>query len=165
VGDSQLNRFARYCKVDSSVCFPGNSISELRSKLKHLGGLPQNIILLIGSNDLKRDVDEHCLKRDYRALVKFIIRNCKRVILVATPVIPKRAWDPNHFVKLQVLNDMLYSFQSDSRVSVVDLRTYSEGEITKPEFFERYYYDGRRDMLHLNALAFDFLLELLQPLL
>ena len=135
---------------------------ELRSKLRHLEQLRSHVILLIGSNDLKRNVPEQSLRESYLALVKFLLRRVKRIILVATPVIPRCAKDPHHFLKLQFLNDLVYSFQSDPRVAVVDLNTYKDGKVMLPHFFEPTFHDGRIDQLHLNAKAFCCLLEKLK---
>jgi len=97
VGDSQLNRFARYCKLDNSLCFPGHCINELHGRLKQLSAIPSHIILLIGSNDLKRDASKSDLRGDYRALVKYVLRQVERVILLAVPIILRLAHDPSNF--------------------------------------------------------------------
>jgi len=165
VGDSQLNRFGNFLGCDTSLCFSGITISELRRELKRRSSVPTHIILLIGTNDLMRDPSEVTLKRDYLALVKFLLRNCERLILVSTPVILRRADDESHFKYLNFLNGLVGSFATDRKVSIVDLKTYSGRSILRPDYFERHFPSGRVDKLHLNGIAFRDLLKGLEKVI
>ena len=161
LGDSQLQRFARFCSLDDSFCFPGCVISELKIHLKN-SSTPKKAILLIGSNDLLKDTAIPDLKRDYISLVRYLLRNCDKVVLTLCPVIPRKVYERRHWQALNYLNSLVFSFKGHHKVSIVDLKTHSSKALLKPHFFEKYFYNGRVDQLHLNKTAFYNLYQLLQ---
>jgi len=170
LGDSQAGRFAnlfykRLREISREHCYSGFSINELKAKLKeagYFGGpyLSYRYLLFIGTNDLLRFRSLVELKRDYVSLVKYLLRQSGwngRVILVAIPPIPRLANKPEFWIRFHFLNRIIHSFASHPKVSVIEVKTYDGNSITRPELFERFYHDGRRDLIHINR---DFCREL-----
>jgi len=141
IGDSQLRRFGVYLRVDTPFCFSGFTISQLRKHFKSQCEIPPKVILLIGSNDLlENPSDEKKLVSDYRALAKYLLRKCDKVVLVAVPVIPRRVKVANHFKLVQSLNNLVYSFAANPKVRIVDLKTYKHPCFVRTDYFEKYFY-------------------------
>lgn len=162
IGDSQLRRFARYCSLPHDYCYSGCTISKLKSHLKSVPSLPKKVIVMIGSNDLNQNSPVQNLKRDYLSLVKYILRQCDHVILLVCPVILRKRSESSHWTALNYLTSLTYSFQSNSKVDVLNLNIQSSTCVLKPHYFEQYYSHGKIDELHLNSIAFDCLRSALQ---
>lgn len=161
LGDSQLQRFARFYSLNDQFCFSGCPISDLKKKLKS-SVVPKKVVLLIGSNDLKRRPSLTNLTKDYNSLVKFLLRNCDSLVLIACPVIPRKVDDAGHWKALNHLNDLVYSFKNNPKIVIVNLETHSRNQLVKPHFFEDFFYNGKVDRLHLNRNAFQHLYSLLE---
>ena len=159
VGDSQLRRFAKFCGVDDRLCFSGCTISELKIRLKGCGTLPQKVILLIGTNALMKSATKENLKKDYISLVKYLLRNCDKIILIVCPIIPRKRNELSHWNAVNYLNSLIYFFHNNAKISIIDLKTDQSNMLLKPHFFEKRFYDGRTDLIHLNRNAFQFLLS------
>jgi len=160
IGDSQLNRFCKFIKADPSLCLPGRSIREIHLYVKNLRSLPSNVIVLVGSNDLLRSGSSFPqISRDFRAFIRHLCRRCSKIIVITTPVIPFLCGESQHLEWVRGLRDLACSFVP--RAAVVDLGTWDERGLTRPDYFELRYYSGRVDRLHLNRKAFTYLLSLL----
>ena len=163
VGDSQLLRFCNYLSIDSAFCVSGQTIGEIRLRLKQCSSLPTKVIALVGTNDLRRkSVTWPALRKDYLALIRHLLRRTERLVLVVTPVIPYLANSSEHLDLVERLQHLAYSLRP--RLSLVDLRTVSTGSVWA-DLFERRYPSGRPDNLHLNRRAFDLLRAELDKLL
>lgn len=112
---------------------------------------PKFIVLLVGVNDIMREVNQSRILKNYQELIDRISNRGTKVILIEVPLTLSKSPEVNS--KIMALNKAVrYQFSNIDLVSYISINEeLSEGNTLKRD----YTFDG----VHLNAYGYDFVVE------
>lgn len=125
-------------------------------KTQPSGSFKNDVLFLLGgTNDFRLRVARADVEREYRHLVRLCLKLFKKVILAKVPPIPLLSAEINEEIRL--FNDWLSAFVRN-RPDVILLNTFDvfmDPTSKTPNLlcFEKEYFDGRKDLIHLNAFG------------
>lgn len=171
LGDSQLNRFKNYIlahnslniKLHATFTISGVTIATLKNNLKSIRPkLDPGIttLLFIGSNDIVKNLQYENFIINYLALLRFLNRvyGFHRLLIMKIPAFPRFANNPRTQLLIHKINQFLSTLQSNT-ISILHLPLINGANLI---YFEQFYGNSyRRDLLHLNNLAFNYIATVL----
>lgn len=180
LGDSQLVRFSQVLlglrkwslkshKSRIGYCVSGQRIAELGARIRASEcKLNPNVIVLIGTNDMRRNIDILTIIQSYSDLVSQLSRLCEKIVLLTIPPLPF-LHDQNpetHIDKLRIINKFIQEQADGENIFVVDLCApfLSFDNSVSRDCFEEFLRFDKIDMIHLNKSGFNILRTLLDNL-
>ncbi|CAG2060926.1 unnamed protein product [Timema podura] len=174
IGDSLLLRFAekilgQHSKLDSEsgkyvlgLCVNGQNLKQLKARIKERKyPISENVIVLIGTNDLLQSTPRVDMERRMLKLVKKLQEKAKRIIILTLPPVPRLAFKQEHWKKLLKYNKFLLTLESEDSIRVADIYPLyvTAYQTCKMAFFEKFFTSGRKknmkDMNPSQQIRFD----------
>jgi lysophospholipase L1-like esterase len=140
------NRYARNRGISGDITF-----GVLERLHEVTAGKPAKVFILIGINDIQRNIPDSVIVNNYRRMIRFIRQQSPKTKIYFQTLMPVNnefTQFKNHYNKdehIQWVNNQIRLFAETENVTVVDLHPHflnAEGKLDK-----RYTMDG----LHLNA--------------
>ncbi|RZF47712.1 hypothetical protein LSTR_LSTR005976 [Laodelphax striatellus] len=172
IGDSQLLRFSqkilglqREFTHSSSgslgLCVSGQTIADLHRRIKeNFHPVGEQVILLIGTNDLLKGTTTSNMCRGLTFLIQDILLSAKKLIVLTLPPVPKLARSEDHWNRLDAYNGWIKSLPENyqGKLTVGDISPFFyrlPSKFCRLNFFEKWFYGGRRkDLIHINEEGF-----------
>ena len=161
LGDSQFVRLAKNCLSyqrcrgrNIGFCKSGQTVSDLLQLVQNSRSLPEFVILLIGTNDIKNSEESSsfiCAQYD-RLIVTMKDKGCKEIIVCTIPPILFLQNNSAIRAKLKSVNTRIQAKAVDPSLSVCNLYKlfFKRAGHIRGELFQRKYHDGRPDNIHWN---------------
>ncbi|RZF32224.1 hypothetical protein LSTR_LSTR011496 [Laodelphax striatellus] len=175
IGDSQLVRFSetilglqREFTHSSSgsigLCVSGQKISELHRRVwEKIHPVGEQVILLIGTNDLLKGTKTNVMCVRLKFLIEDILLTAKKIVVLTLPPVPKLSHSEEHWNRLDDYNDYIKSLpvKYQGKLTVADICPFFYRSQTKffklcrLSYFEKWYLGGtRKDLIHINEEGF-----------
>lgn len=166
--------FYTFSKVTGQAVYnrgiSGDTSDRLLERLKcnALNITPKNLVVLIGTNDIGKDIpSEYTLKniQDILSVTHEVCPNTNIILQAIYPVNSRMSLTARQMVgkrsnkKILALNEELHNIAVENKVHWLDLTKYLSDK--KGRLAKEYCYDG----LHLNAQGFKVVAEKIIPLL
>lgn len=116
-------------------------------------GKPAKVFILIGINDIARNIPDSVILRNYRAMISRIKTSTPRTVIYFNSLLPvnNSFGDRNHFNKdehIEAVNTGLKKICTEEKITLIDIHPQFLDKEKKLD--KQYTYDG----LHLNAAGY-----------
>jgi len=186
----KVEQFRAFPNHSSDIIFLGNSITDYTDWSELLGikearnrgisgditfgvlerldevteGKPAKVFILIGTNDIARNIPDNVILQNYRTIIQRIKKESPNTKIYFNTVLPVNNTfpDKNHFNKdehIQAVNEGLKKIGAEEGITVIDIHPHfldAEKRLDK-----KYTYDG----LHLDMDGYQKWASLLKPYL